>query len=234
MTGGWVTDSSAVAGFVNVWCVWLTCEMCILQSSDSRSAPVCVTPICTASWTFSNSTFCPHSVFICFVWIWEQTAIISVNSINSFFFVMRFVLKKVAYTCSWMHLNVRLSKTNVTACYATRPETRSSTAVRTSNLEYLICFTCPDICCHFLRTTKQHDCSYSSQVEARWVLCTCSSTAQWSNLLCLHTFSNFLNILDDSHPLINGFHAAWSLRSCSFRSYPYSLHSFEPEPPLWC
>jgi len=27
--------------------------------------------------TFSSSTFCPHSVFMCFVWIWEQTAIIS-------------------------------------------------------------------------------------------------------------------------------------------------------------
>ena len=31
----------------------------------------------TASLTFSNSTFCPHGVFMCFVWIWEQTTIIS-------------------------------------------------------------------------------------------------------------------------------------------------------------
>ena len=38
--------------------------------------------ICTASLTFNNSTFCPHSVFVCFVWIWEQTAIISLYSIN--------------------------------------------------------------------------------------------------------------------------------------------------------
>jgi len=29
-----------------------------------------------------NSTFCPHSVYMCFVWIWEQTAIISLYSIN--------------------------------------------------------------------------------------------------------------------------------------------------------
>jgi hypothetical protein len=27
-----------------------------------------------------NSTFCPHSVFMCFVWISEQTAIISLYS----------------------------------------------------------------------------------------------------------------------------------------------------------
>ena len=30
-------------------------------------------------WTLNNSTFCPHSVFMCFVWIWEQTAIISMT-----------------------------------------------------------------------------------------------------------------------------------------------------------
>ena len=36
----------------------------------------------TTSLTFNNSTFCPHSVFTCFVWIGEQTAIISLYSIN--------------------------------------------------------------------------------------------------------------------------------------------------------
>jgi len=34
-----------------------------------------------------NSTFCPHSVFVCFVWIWEQTAIISLYSINWLVFI---------------------------------------------------------------------------------------------------------------------------------------------------
>jgi len=33
-------------------------------------------------WIFIyNSMFCPHSVFMYFVWIWEQTAIISLHSI---------------------------------------------------------------------------------------------------------------------------------------------------------
>ena len=41
-----------------------------------------VVTICTASLTFSNSTLCPHSVFMCFVWIWEQTAIISLYNIK--------------------------------------------------------------------------------------------------------------------------------------------------------
>ena len=34
-----------------------------------------------------NSTFCPHSVFMCFVWIWEQTAIISLYSIDWLVFI---------------------------------------------------------------------------------------------------------------------------------------------------
>jgi len=34
-------------------------------------------------WVFIyNSTFRPHSVFMCFVWIWEQAAIISLYSVN--------------------------------------------------------------------------------------------------------------------------------------------------------
>jgi len=41
-----------------------------------------VVTICTTSLTFHNSTFCPHSVFMCFVWISEQTAIISLYNIN--------------------------------------------------------------------------------------------------------------------------------------------------------
>jgi hypothetical protein len=41
-----------------------------------------VVTVCTASLTLNNSTFCPNSVFMCFVWIWEQTAIISLFSIN--------------------------------------------------------------------------------------------------------------------------------------------------------
>jgi hypothetical protein len=43
--------------------------------------------LCTARFKFKNSTFCPHTVFMCFVWIWEQTAIISLYSINWLVFI---------------------------------------------------------------------------------------------------------------------------------------------------
>jgi len=39
-------------------------------------------------WIFVyNFTFGPHSVFVCFVWIWEQTAIISLYSIDWLVFI---------------------------------------------------------------------------------------------------------------------------------------------------
>ena len=46
-----------------------------------------VVTMCTASLACNNSTFCPHSVFMGFVWIWEQTAIISLYSINCLIFI---------------------------------------------------------------------------------------------------------------------------------------------------
>ena len=46
-----------------------------------------VVTICTTSLTSNNSTFCPHSVFMCFVWISEQTAIISLYNINWLVFI---------------------------------------------------------------------------------------------------------------------------------------------------
>jgi len=46
-----------------------------------------VVTICTTRFNTKNSTFCPYSVFVCFVWIWEQTAIISLYSINWLVFI---------------------------------------------------------------------------------------------------------------------------------------------------
>jgi len=36
---------------------------------------------------FNVHKFCPHSALICFLWIWKQTAIISLYSINWFVFI---------------------------------------------------------------------------------------------------------------------------------------------------
>ena len=62
-------------------------SVCVISCVLKRVATdmvleISVVTVCTTSLTFSNSTFWPHSVFMCFVWIWEQTAIISLHSIN--------------------------------------------------------------------------------------------------------------------------------------------------------
>jgi len=41
--------------------------------------------------SLENPTFCPRSVFMCFVWIWEQTAIISLYSTNWLVFITEIV-----------------------------------------------------------------------------------------------------------------------------------------------
>jgi hypothetical protein len=46
-----------------------------------------VVTMCNISSTVNYSSFCPHSVFMCFVWIWEQTAIISLYSIDWLVFI---------------------------------------------------------------------------------------------------------------------------------------------------
>ena len=41
----------------------------------------------TTSLTFNNCTLCPHSVFMCFVFIWEQTATCATYSTNWLVFI---------------------------------------------------------------------------------------------------------------------------------------------------
>jgi len=62
---------------------WLVC----ITETECVYCAVRTGPLYTASLTFSNSTFCPHSVFMCFVWMWEQTAIISLYSISWLVFI---------------------------------------------------------------------------------------------------------------------------------------------------
>ena len=59
----------------------------VAQSSSEIPEGLMNNPVCTTKLSFNNSTFCPHSVFVCFVWIWEQTAIISLYPINWLVFV---------------------------------------------------------------------------------------------------------------------------------------------------
>ena len=87
MCSVWNWEQTATISLYSInWLVFITEIQCLLCGTDwiyvlcmlTLQSPVVT--ICTTSLTFNNSTFCPHNVFMCFVWIWEQIAIISLNS----------------------------------------------------------------------------------------------------------------------------------------------------------
>jgi len=59
---------------------------CDRHENVTPSIPV-ITIYTPQTLRLRNSTFCPHIVFMCFVWISEQTVIISPNSINLLVFI---------------------------------------------------------------------------------------------------------------------------------------------------
>jgi len=79
---GWISDDGLSFGYEH--------------RNPKRTALFCVITF-EAQWllyapsvlTFVNSTFCPHSVFICFVWISEQTAIIFLYRIKWLVFITK-------------------------------------------------------------------------------------------------------------------------------------------------
>jgi len=77
----WISEQTAIISLYNInWLVFITKTECVYCAVRTG-------PLYTVSLTFSNSTFCPHSVFMCFMWIWEQTAIISLYNINWLVFI---------------------------------------------------------------------------------------------------------------------------------------------------
>ena len=67
----WISEQTAIISLYNInWLVCITETGCVYCA------------VRTEHLTFTNSTFCPHSVFMCFVWIWEQTTTCATYSIN--------------------------------------------------------------------------------------------------------------------------------------------------------
>jgi hypothetical protein len=67
-----------------ILCVYSKIKIVVLLHWTLYSPMVTV---CTEILTFSNSTCYPQTVFMCFVWIWEQTAILYLYSNNWLVFV---------------------------------------------------------------------------------------------------------------------------------------------------
>ena len=58
----------------------------LIRNKDGKEWRSVVT-IYTASLTFNNSTFCQHTVFMCFLWIWKQIKFISLYNFNWLVFI---------------------------------------------------------------------------------------------------------------------------------------------------
>jgi hypothetical protein len=64
-----------------------TVYLCVLCGSENKQRLFHCAAL--TDWFYNRDgvcllrgTFCPHSVFMCFVWIWKQTAIILLYSVN--------------------------------------------------------------------------------------------------------------------------------------------------------
>jgi hypothetical protein len=88
----WISEQTAIISlYIINWLAFITETECVYCAVRIES----LTIPSKAQWllyvppglTVTNSTFCPHSVFVCFVWISEHTAISSLYSINLLVFI---------------------------------------------------------------------------------------------------------------------------------------------------
>jgi hypothetical protein len=134
-----------------------------------------VVTICTTSLTFNNSTFCPHNVFMCFVWISEQTAIISLYSINGLVFTTETVC--LLRGTDWIHIGVLVT-------YASRdPQTASKCShLKKPQLSHSV----SKDECHTTKTFRSH---YCKNITFHKELITPAVHTHTHTLISLHNFS---------------------------------------------
>jgi hypothetical protein len=83
----WISEQTAIISVCSInWLVFITETECVYCAVRVEYLYIYI--YIPPGLTFTNSTFCPHSVFMCFVWISEKTAIISLYSINWLVFII--------------------------------------------------------------------------------------------------------------------------------------------------
>jgi len=89
--------------------------------------------------TFNNSTFCPHSVFVCFVWISEQTATISLYSINWLVCITETECVYRAVRTVSLYIILRSTHTAVYVCFVWIWE--QTAIISLYSINWLVCIT---------------------------------------------------------------------------------------------
>ena len=113
----WIWEQTAIISLYNInWLVFVSQTECVYCAVRIESLyPTLWSPVVTLntiSLTFSNSMFNPHSVFICFVWIWEQTAIISLYNINWLVFVIETEIVYCAVRTGYIYIYIHTMPVN--------------------------------------------------------------------------------------------------------------------------
>jgi hypothetical protein len=92
----WIWEQTAIISLYSInWLVFVTeteCVYCAVQTEFwQRSARFVMYASLTSSGQYMYHQVNIHSVFMCFLWIWEQAAVISLYNINWLVFVMKAV-----------------------------------------------------------------------------------------------------------------------------------------------
>ena len=124
--------------------------------------------LCTTSLTFTHSTFCPHGVFVCFVLIWEQTAIISLYGISWLVCITDYMYRTMVTICT-----TSLTFTHSTFC----PHSvfvsiwEPTSIISLHNINWLVCVTETECVYCAVRTGSLHSNSTSILRGCPRVIC---------------------------------------------------------------
>jgi len=96
-------------------------------------------PLAPGGLAFTDSTFSPHREFLCFVWIWEQTAIISLYSINWLVCITETESVYCAVRTGYLYTILRSAHTAVFMCFVWISE--QTAIISLYSIDGLVCIT---------------------------------------------------------------------------------------------
>ena len=125
----WISEQTAIISLYNInWLVFVTETECVYCA------------VRTGYLYTTSLTFNPHSVFMCFVWISEQTAIISLQNINWLVFVTETECVYCAVrTGSLYTTSLTFNPHSVFMCFVWISE--QTAIISLYNINWLVCIT---------------------------------------------------------------------------------------------
>jgi len=179
----WIWEQTAIISLNNInWLVFIIETECVYCAVRTGS-------LYTASLTFSNSTSCPHSVFMRFVWISEQTAIISLNNINWLVFITEMECVYCAVRAEYLsliHVNINLWRLK-TNCFILGKSCFHISARKTNTLIFFICLISP---IHYFKFGHDHFRTLAKSVTSLGLPVECHTVNFWQPIVMSREWTN--------------------------------------------